>query len=83
MAPIQDWIALSLVPGLGMNGYWRLIDYFHSPTRVLQASQKELCRIPGIQKKQITGLASRDAVLEYGREELAKMESRGAEALSI
>ncbi len=83
MAPIQDWIALSLVPGLGMNGYWRLIDYFHSPTRVLQASQKELCRIPGIQKKQITGLASRDAVLEYGREELAKLESRGAEALSI
>ncbi len=83
MAPIQDWIALSLVPGLGLNSYWRLIDYFRSPTSVLQASQKELCRVPGIQKRQITGLASRDTVLRSGRDELEKLESGGAEALSF
>jgi DNA processing protein len=83
IAPIQDWIALSLVPGLGMNSYWRLIDYFHSPTNVLQASQKKLCQIPGIQKRHITGLASRDAVLRSSEEELAKLESVGAEALSF
>jgi DNA processing protein len=83
MAPIQDWIALSLVPGLGLNSYWRLIDYFRSPTSVLQASQKELCRVPGIQKRQITGLVSRDTVLRSGREELGKLESGGAEALSF
>jgi len=82
-APIQDWIALSLVPGLGMNGYWRLIEYFHSPTSVLQASQRELSRIPGIHKKQIAGLAFRDVVLRCGREELAKLESDGAQALSF
>jgi len=83
MAPIQDWIALSLVPGLGMNSYWRLIDYFNSPTSVLQASQKELCMIPGIQKRQIAGLASRDTVLRCGQEELAKLVAKGAEALSL
>ena len=83
MAPIQDWIALSLVPGLGMNSYWRLIDHFHSPTGVLQASQKDLLQVPGIQKRQITGLASRTTVLRCGREELAKLSSEGAEALSF
>ncbi len=83
MAPVQDWIALSLVPGLGINGYWRLIEYFHSPTNVLQASQKELSQVPGIQKKQITGLASRDTVLQWGREELEKLNSGSAEALSF
>ena len=83
MAPIQDWIALSLVPGLGMSSYWRLIDYFDSPTGVLQASRKELLQVPGIQKRQITGLASRDTVLRCGSEELAKLQSGGAEALSF
>ena len=83
MAPIQDWIALSLVPGLGLNGYWRLIDCFHSPTGVLRASQKELHRVPGIQNRQIAGLVSRDTVLRAGREELEKLESGGAEALSF
>ena len=41
MSSIQDWISLSLVPGLGINGYWRLLDYFHSPGDVLQASRKQ------------------------------------------
>jgi len=83
ISPIQDWISLSLVPGLGVNGYWRLVDYFNSPTRVLHAPYKELCRVPGIRERQISGLASLDTVLRRGRDELKKLESIGAEALSI
>ena len=83
MSSIQDWISLSLVPGLGINGYWRLLDYFHSPGDVLQASRKQLCQVPGIREKQIAGLASRETVLPRGRDELAKLESIGGEALSF
>ena len=83
MTPIQDWIALSLIPGLGISSYWRLVEHFKSPTDVLRASQKELCQVPGIQKKNIAGLASPDAFWESAREELEKLKSVGAEALSF
>ncbi len=83
MSSIQDWISLSLVPGLGINGYWRLLDHFHSPGDVLQASRKQLCQVPGIREKQIAGLASRETVLPRGRDELAKLESIGGQALSF
>ncbi len=83
MSSIQDWISLSLVPGLGINGYWRLLDYFHSPGDVLQASRKQLYQVPGIREKQISGLASRDIILQRGRDELSKLESVGGEALSF
>ena len=35
MSSTLDWISLSLVPGLGLGGFWRLIEYFRSPTAVL------------------------------------------------
>ncbi|MBW2660205.1 MAG: DNA-protecting protein DprA [Deltaproteobacteria bacterium] len=80
---IQEWISLSLVPGLGVSGYWRLLDYLNSPSNVLQASQKELNQIPGIQKRQIAGLISRDAILQRGVGELEKLASLGAQAISF
>ena len=83
ISSIQDWISLSLVPGLGINGYWRLLDYFNSPGDVLRASQKELSQIPGIQKRQISGLVSRDAILQRGTDELEKLASAGALPLSF
>ncbi len=45
MASTLDWIRLSLIPGLGLGGFWRLIEHFHSPTEVLRASQKDLLNV--------------------------------------
>lgn len=83
ISSIQEWISLSLVPGLGINGYWRLLDYFNSPCNVLQASQKELSQTPGVQKRQISGLLSRDAVLQRGVLEMEKLASLGAQAIAF
>ena len=83
MASVADWISLSLVPGLGNVGCRRLLDYFHSPAEVLRASPCELRRVPGIRAKQIAGLSSRDALIERGRDELAKLKAVGGEALSF
>jgi len=83
ISSLQEWISLSLVPGLGINSYWRLLDYFDSPGRVLSASQKELSKVPGIHKRQISGLVSRDAVLQRGGDELERLVLAGAQALSF
>jgi len=83
MESVADWISLSLVQGLGNAGYWRLLDYFHSPAEVLRASPEALRRVPGIRAKQIAGLSSGNTLIERGREELAKLEAMGGEALSF
>lgn len=82
MAPVLDWISLSLVPGLGVTGLWKLIDHFKEPGNVLHASLKELRRVSGIRSSQVRNLARRDDNLQRGRDELHKMEQAGVQALT-
>jgi DNA processing protein len=82
MAPVLDWISLSLVSGLGVTGLWKLVDYFGSPGNVLRAPLKELRQVPGIRVSQIEKLGRRDENLQRGIEELQKMEMAGVQALS-
>jgi DNA processing protein len=82
MASTLDWINLSLVPGLGLGGYWRLIDHFHSPTEVLRASQKDLLQVGGIKERQISGLFSSTVKHNRGENELERLASLGGMALS-
>jgi DNA processing protein len=83
MAATLDWINLSLVPGLGLGGYWRLIEHFHCPAEVLRASPKELLRVRGIQERQIAGLASSADKQKRGEKELERLHSLGGRALSF
>jgi len=46
-----DWIALSLVDGLGRVSYRNLIQKFHSPDQVFKASAKDLETVGGIRGK--------------------------------
>lgn len=82
MAPVLDWISLSLVPGLGVTGLWKLIDHFIEPGNVLQASSKELRQVPGIRSSQIENLVRRDENLQRGRDELHRMKQAGVQALT-
>ncbi len=83
MASLLDWITLSLVPGLGLGGYWRLIEHFHSPTEVLRASQKDLLQVGGIKERQISGLFSSMNTQTRGEKELESLLSFGGMALSF
>ena len=62
---LYDWVALSFVDGLGSVSYRNLIQKFHSPERVFQASAKDLETVGGIRRKvieQIKGFTKTAAV---------------------
>ncbi len=78
-----DWINLSLVPGLGLGGYWRLLEHFHSPAEVLRASQKDLLSVRGITERQIAGLFSATDNRHHGEKELERLALLGGMAISF
>jgi DNA processing protein len=81
MADILDWVSLSLVPGLGVSGYWRLVDHFGGPNRVLSASPKELLQVPGIRANQIAGLGQAGPLYRKGEQELSQLARFGGQAI--
>ena len=83
MAATLDWISLSLVPGLGLSSYWRLIDHFQTPTAVLRASKKELFEVQGIREQQVSGLFSLSDTTLDGQKELDRLTAIGGCALSF
>ncbi len=82
MATTLDWINLSLVPGLGLSGYWRLIEHFHSPAEVLRASPKDLLNVKGIRESQVSGLFPAAGKQHRGEKELEGLTALGGVALS-
>jgi DNA processing protein len=83
MVSSLDWINLSLVPGLGLGGYWRLIEHFHSPAEVLRASKKDLLNVKGIQERQVSALFSSMDKHDRGEKELERLTALGGVALSF
>lgn len=83
MAAILDWVSLSLVPGLGVTGLKRLVDWFSGPDRVLQASAKERSQVAGIRPEALCGLSDADAVRSRGGKELDRLVRLGAQAISL
>jgi DNA processing protein len=82
LAEILDWVSLSLVPGLGVSGYWRLVGHFGSPDRALSASPKELLDVPGIRANQIAGLGQARSIYQRGEQELKQLERIGGQAIN-
>ena len=56
MDKLLSWFFLKNVPGIGNHLFKRLIDRFHLPEVVFQASQQELLEIEGISKRQATAI---------------------------
>ncbi|GAB6190315.1 DNA-processing protein DprA [Desulfocastanea catecholica] len=83
MASTLDWINLSLVPGLGLSGYWRLIEHFQSPAAVFRASEKELRQVEGIRERQVSGLFSATNRHNLGEQQLEGLAILGGVALSF
>jgi DNA processing protein len=81
MDDILDWVSLSLVPGVGVSGYWRLIHHFGSPDRVLSSSPKELLQVPGIRANQIACLGQSGPLYQKGEQELSRLAKSGGQAI--
>ena len=77
-----DWLTLSLVPGLGLTGYWRLIQTFGGPGAVLQASSAARGKVPGIRAEVLKGLADPEPFRQEAVLELARLHDMGAECLA-
>ncbi|MGB3209851.1 MAG: DNA-processing protein DprA [Desulforhopalus sp.] len=82
MASTLDWVNLSLIPGLGLGGYWRLVKHFHDPAEVLRASRKQLLQVEGIQDRQISGFSSTETS-RRGEIELERLAALGGMAVSF
>lgn len=78
-----DWISLSLIPGLGLGGLWRLIEHFRTPTAVLQATHQEVLRVAGIKERQIAGLFSGEDCRQRAAQEVARLTALGGVAISF
>lgn len=80
---LVDWIALSLVPGLGVSSYWRLLDRLETPQRVFGEPRQELQRIAGVRDCHLAGLFSGADYRQQARDELHRLTSLGGFALAF
>lgn len=82
MTAILDWVSLCLAPGLGLAGFWRLVDCMGSPKQVLDAGLHKLSKIPGIQARQIAGLSSPELLRLKAKDELDRLTAKGCLAVA-
>lgn len=76
-----DWLSLSLVPGLGLGGAWRLLECFTTPGAILDASGEELRERCQLRKSQLSGLLSGEDFRLKGRRELDRLSRFGAHVI--
>ncbi|MFT5697210.1 MAG: DNA processing protein [Desulforhopalus sp.] len=76
-----DWLSLSLVPGLGLSGVWRLLGHFKTPSAVLQSGPEVLSKLGGMRASQLKGLLSGTNWYQKGEQELNRLQDFGAHVL--
>ncbi|PHR24588.1 MAG: DNA-protecting protein DprA [Desulfotalea sp.] len=77
-----DWLSLSLVPGLGLGGAWRLLRHFKQPSAVLQSLPAVISKVEGMRKGQLKGLLSGADWRQKAEYELRRLHSFGAHVIS-
>lgn len=55
-------MVLSQIQGIGVAGFWALVEHFGSPEAVLRARPQEIRSVRGMGDRQLQGLARRDEV---------------------
>ncbi len=63
-----EWLALTLVPGIGARTFHRLLERFGSPERVFTARRNLLEEIPGLKKVTIDAITSSEAKITAEKE---------------
>jgi len=77
---LQDAVALSLASGLGVKGYWCLLDVFGSAGEVFLHSPAELQFRTGLKTSQVENILAKD-LLPLADSELEKLHKLGCQSL--
>ncbi|WP_163337029.1 DNA-processing protein DprA [Desulfopila sp. IMCC35008] len=82
MSACLDWVRLSLLPGLGPTGLWRLIHRFGSPSEVLKQPLEKLKKVEGLQARQLKGFHAVKQCGEQAKYQLDNIGQAGGRVLS-
>ncbi|MGL1931158.1 MAG: DNA-processing protein DprA [Desulfotalea sp.] len=77
-----DWIALSFANGLGLKGYWRLIEIFNHPSDVFSAGAVTRKKKSGLRDSQLLGINDYNQLRDKAEKELYRLREGGACAIS-
>jgi DNA processing protein len=81
MEDILDWMVLGRIPGIGVTGFWTLVERFGSPGAVLQCPLPQLQAAVNMRKNQLTGLVQKNEMLLQCRRELDELRQKGIECI--
>ncbi|WP_162096625.1 DNA-processing protein DprA [Desulfotalea psychrophila] len=66
-----------------MRGFWRLIEFYHHPSRVLDASLAQIRSVAGLREGQLAGFADPQSLRLSAAEELGRLDALGLLAISF
>ena len=82
MEKLLSWFCLKSVPGIGNHLFKGLIDRFHLPEVVFQASRQELLEIEGISKRQAAAILNYKAPAGI-KAELEQTDQKGFRIITL
>jgi DNA processing protein len=77
-----DWIALSMIPGLGNIAFRNLLNKFGNPENIFNAGISELLAVEGIKNEVALDIISKNYQSDP-QEELRKVEDNGAKVITF
>jgi DNA processing protein len=83
MLNVRDLLRLSSVPRIGPAKIRSLLAHFKTPIDVLEASPRDLIRVPGIDKKLASNIAHHDEGEAFADEQLKRVNKMGARIATI
>ena len=82
MGCTHDWIALSLLPGLGPAGFWRLVNLYGSPGEVLRQRMGQLRRQSGLRASKLAGFSELTHCQKVAEAQILGMQAAGGRMLT-
>lgn len=82
MTTINDWVSLSLLPGLGTAGFWKAVEALGEPSQVLAAASRQLVDVAGLRASQVAAFSSLGVAREQAARGLERLALLGGCALS-
>ncbi len=81
MDNVRDWMCLSLFPGLGLTGFWKLLGHYKSPAEVLRCSPEQLHREVGLRDSQLAAFSDQKIWRQHVEKQLTQLAALGGRAV--
>ncbi|MDP6037289.1 MAG: DNA-processing protein DprA [Candidatus Latescibacteria bacterium] len=79
---LMSWLALYAVPGLGPAAFTALLKHFETPEKILSATEKTLCAVPGIGQN-IARSVARKHDWDFAHEQLRRAQESEIEIITL